>query len=146
MGKRLILICTILFLTLNWTVSASANLVEVGPFNGSIDTTINHANHGAILDSNVHKDIDDLLAWNVCFGTDTTTAVGNADHEDHANNSDIVYWQDENLWIGYLQDYPDYMTQGETFEELQDNLKDIYDDIVTERIPFIRKVGELVIA
>mgnify|MGYP001828657456 CR=1 FL=1 len=58
----------------------------------------------------------------------------------------IVYWQDEDLWIGYLQDYPDYMTQGETFEELQDNLKDIYDDIVTERIPFIRKVGELVIA
>ena len=58
----------------------------------------------------------------------------------------IVYWQDEDLWIGYLQDYPDYMTQGETFEELQDNLKDIYDDIMNECIPFIRKVGELVIA
>ena len=58
----------------------------------------------------------------------------------------IVYWQDEDMWIGYLQDYPDYMTQGETFEELQENLKDIYDDIVTNKVPFVRKVGELVVA
>ncbi len=41
----------------------------------------------------------------------------------------IVYWQDGDFWIGYLQDYPDYMTQGETFEELQENLRDIYDDL-----------------
>jgi len=58
----------------------------------------------------------------------------------------IVYWQDEDMWMGYLQDYPDYMTQGETFEELQENLKDIYDDIITNKVPFVRKVGELVIA
>ena len=25
-----------------------------------------------------------------------------------------VYWQEGGLWIGYLQDYPDYWTQGET--------------------------------
>jgi predicted RNase H-like HicB family nuclease len=47
----------------------------------------------------------------------------------------IVYWQDGDFWIGYLQDYPDYMTQGETFEELEENLKDIYDDIVGDKIP-----------
>jgi hypothetical protein len=41
----------------------------------------------------------------------------------------IVYWQDGEMWLGYLQDYPDYMTQGETFEELQENLRDIYEDI-----------------
>jgi predicted RNase H-like HicB family nuclease len=36
-----------------------------------------------------------------------------------------VYWQDDDMWLGYLEDYSDYMTQGETIEELQDNLKDI---------------------
>ncbi len=29
----------------------------------------------------------------------------------------IVYWQDKEMWLGYLEDYPDYMTQGETLEE-----------------------------
>ncbi|MFO7869997.1 MAG: hypothetical protein R6V03_01015 [Kiritimatiellia bacterium] len=28
-----------------------------------------------------------------------------------------VHWQYENMWLGYLEDYPDYMTQGETLEE-----------------------------
>ena len=33
-----------------------------------------------------------------------------------------VYWQDGDMWIGYLEEYPDYKTQGESFEELKDNL------------------------
>lgn len=37
----------------------------------------------------------------------------------------FVYWRDEDMWLGYLGDYPDYMTQGETLEELEENLKDI---------------------
>jgi hypothetical protein len=24
-----------------------------------------------------------------------------------------VYWQEDDAWLGYLQDYPDYWTQGE---------------------------------
>jgi hypothetical protein len=23
-----------------------------------------------------------------------------------------VYWQDEDMWLGYLEEYPDYWTQG----------------------------------
>lgn len=37
-----------------------------------------------------------------------------------------VYWQDEDMWLGYLEQSPDYWTQGETREELEDNLKDIF--------------------
>lgn len=44
----------------------------------------------------------------------------------------FVYWQDENIWVGYLEDYPDYMTQGESLEELKENLKDIYSDLIKE--------------
>lgn len=58
----------------------------------------------------------------------------------------FVYWQDGDMWLGYLEDYPDYMTQGESLEELQKNLKDIYDDLTDGHIPGARKVAELQLA
>jgi predicted RNase H-like HicB family nuclease len=54
-----------------------------------------------------------------------------------------VYWQDDNMWLGYLEEYPDYWTQGETEEELKENLFDIYQDLTCDAIPNIRKVAEL---
>ena len=42
-----------------------------------------------------------------------------------------VHWQDEDMWLGYVEDFPDYMTQGETLEELQENLRDLYEDILS---------------
>jgi predicted RNase H-like HicB family nuclease len=54
-----------------------------------------------------------------------------------------IYWQDEGMWLGYLEEYPDYMTQGESIEELQDNLKDIYKELTGGTIPHVRKVAEL---
>ena len=41
----------------------------------------------------------------------------------------FVHWQEKDFRVGYLQDYPDYMTQGKSLEELMANLKDIYQDI-----------------
>jgi len=40
-----------------------------------------------------------------------------------------VYWEDDGMWLGYFEEYPDYMTQGETLEELKDNLRDIYNEL-----------------
>jgi predicted RNase H-like HicB family nuclease len=37
-----------------------------------------------------------------------------------------VYWQEDDAWLGYLQDYPDYWTQGETLDDLIDHLTDLY--------------------
>jgi hypothetical protein len=54
-----------------------------------------------------------------------------------------VYWQDDGAWLGYLAEYPDYMTQGETLAELQENLKDILGDITQDRVPGVRKLAEL---
>jgi len=42
------------------------------------------------------------------------------------NTTKYIHWKDDTMWLGYLEEYPDYMTQGETLEELQENLKDIY--------------------
>ncbi|MBI3599901.1 MAG: type II toxin-antitoxin system HicB family antitoxin [Nitrospinae bacterium] len=57
-----------------------------------------------------------------------------------------VYWQDGDMWIGHLEEYPDYMSQGETLEELKENLKDIYKDLTSGAIPCVRKIAELEIA
>jgi predicted RNase H-like HicB family nuclease len=57
-----------------------------------------------------------------------------------------IYWQDGDMWLGYLEDFPDYMTQGETREELQENLKDIYEELTSGRIPGVRRVAELQVA
>jgi len=57
-----------------------------------------------------------------------------------------VYWKDGNMWLGYLEEYPDYMTQGETLEELKENLKDIYHDLSSENIPYVRRLDELKVA
>ena len=42
-----------------------------------------------------------------------------------------VHWQDGDLWLGHLEDYPDYWTQGETIAELEDNLRDLYNDLTS---------------
>jgi predicted RNase H-like HicB family nuclease len=57
-----------------------------------------------------------------------------------------VYWQDGDAWLGYLQDYPDYWTQGESFDDLVEHLKDLFIDLTGGQIPGARKVGELVIS
>ena len=36
------------------------------------------------------------------------------------------------MFIGWLEEFPDYRTQGETLEELRENLKDIYEEIRNE--------------
>jgi predicted RNase H-like HicB family nuclease len=57
-----------------------------------------------------------------------------------------TYWKDDNYYLGYLNDYPDYHTQALSKEELIDNLKDLLKDIESDEIPYIRKVEELVFA
>ena len=46
------------------------------------------------------------------------------------------------MWLGYLEEFPDYQTQGATLQELQDNLKDIYVDLMGGEIPNVRRSGE----
>jgi predicted RNase H-like HicB family nuclease len=54
-----------------------------------------------------------------------------------------VHWQDGEFWLGYLEEFPDYLTQGESLAELEENLRDLYQDLTSGEIPGIRKVAEL---
>lgn len=53
------------------------------------------------------------------------------------------YWQHENMWLGHLEEFPDCRTQGENLEELQENLKDLYEDLTSGAIPDVRRVAEM---
>jgi predicted RNase H-like HicB family nuclease len=57
-----------------------------------------------------------------------------------------TYWQDEEMWIGYLEEFPDYWTQGESEAELKENLADLFQDLTSGIVPNVRRSAELEIA
>lgn len=57
-----------------------------------------------------------------------------------------LYWKEGDMWLGYLEEYPDYMTQGQTMEELKENLRDIYAELTSGTIECVRRVAELEIS
>jgi predicted RNase H-like HicB family nuclease len=36
--------------------------------------------------------------------------------------------------VGYLEEFPDYMTRGETLDEFKENLRDVYNDLTDGHI------------
>ncbi len=56
----------------------------------------------------------------------------------------FTYWKEnDGCTLGYLNDYPDHWTQGESLEDLKEHLKDLYQTFSAEQIPGIRKVEDL---
>ncbi len=47
----------------------------------------------------------------------------------------LVYWKSERFWLGKLLECPEIMTQGETLEELEENIKDAYRLMAMEDVP-----------
>ena len=56
-----------------------------------------------------------------------------------------VRWQDGEMWLGYFEQFPDYLTQGESLSALEENLRDLYRDLTGGEIPGIRSVTELAV-
>lgn len=54
-----------------------------------------------------------------------------------------TYWVEGDLWVGYLEEFPDYQTQGTSLKDLEGHLLDIYKDLSEGMIPSIRRSGEL---
>lgn len=42
---------------------------------------------------------------------------------------DFTYWEEGNQFIGYLNEFPDYWTQGSNFEDLKEHLRDLYQEL-----------------
>jgi predicted RNase H-like HicB family nuclease len=59
----------------------------------------------------------------------------------------ITYWMEaDGRYLGFLNDYPDHWTQGDTLSDLRDHLRDLFQTFSKEEIPGIRKEEELEIA
>jgi predicted RNase H-like HicB family nuclease len=56
-----------------------------------------------------------------------------------------VHWRDQGMWLGYFEEFRDYLTQGESLEELRENLLDLYKDLTSGEIPGIRRVAEMTV-
>jgi hypothetical protein len=57
-----------------------------------------------------------------------------------------IHWQEDGKFLGYFVDYPDYWTQGETFDDLKEHLVDLFHDLTGGQIPGIRRVDELAVS
>ena len=62
-------------------------------------------------------------------------------------NLTYTFWKAaDGKYLGYLQNYPDYMTEGDTQEELVENLRDIASDIFGGLVPAVHQTGQLAYA
>ena len=57
----------------------------------------------------------------------------------------MVYWKGEKYWVGKLIDHPEVMTQGETVEELEENIIDAYRLLVMDEVPEQHEIKEIVL-
>ncbi len=59
----------------------------------------------------------------------------------------VIYKEEDGWYVGHIQEYPDYESQGKTLEELKENLLEIYNDIKKGLVPnaIPSKVLELVV-
>jgi predicted RNase H-like HicB family nuclease len=55
----------------------------------------------------------------------------------------MVYWKGEHFWLGKLLEHPEIMTQGETQQELEENLRDAYRLIIMDEVPKDYQIKEL---
>jgi predicted RNase H-like HicB family nuclease len=59
----------------------------------------------------------------------------------------FTYWlEDDGKFLGYLNDYPDHWTQGESLQDLKEHLRDLHETFCSEAIPGIKKVEDLELA
>jgi hypothetical protein len=58
----------------------------------------------------------------------------------------FVHWQEDDVWLGYLEEFPDYWTQGASLDDLREHLQDLYRDLTAGVIPNVRRVSQLRIA
>jgi predicted RNase H-like HicB family nuclease len=47
----------------------------------------------------------------------------------------LEYWQDEGWYVGRLKEVPGVFSQGETLAELEDNVRDAYDLVLSDAMP-----------
>ncbi len=47
----------------------------------------------------------------------------------------MIYWQSDKFWLGKLLEHPEIMMQGETLQELEENIKDAFVLMAMDDVP-----------
>ena len=47
----------------------------------------------------------------------------------------MIYWKGDKFWVGKLLDHPEIMSQGETLDELEANIKEAYLLMAMDDVP-----------
>lgn len=55
----------------------------------------------------------------------------------------MIYWKSDKFWLGKLLEHPEIMTQGETLEKLEENIKDAYFLMAMDDVPEEYEVKEI---
>ena len=55
----------------------------------------------------------------------------------------MVYWKGEKFWLGKILEHPEIMSQGETLEELEDNIRDAYKLMLMDDVPLNYQLKEI---
>lgn len=104
-------------------------------------------------DSNIKlfQTIETLLEWLLCHRKYNLLCYHNfIEHalwgEKVKTKLKMIYWKGEKFWVGKLVEHPEIMTQGETLEELEENMKDAYMLMTMEDVPEKHKVKELTLS
>jgi len=56
----------------------------------------------------------------------------------------FTHWiETDGTYLGFLNDYPDHWTQGDTMDDLKEHLRDLFEMFSKEEIPGIRHISQL---
>lgn len=47
----------------------------------------------------------------------------------------MIYWRDNEFWLGKFAEMPEIMSQGYSLDELEQNLKECYELMTLEDVP-----------
>ena len=57
----------------------------------------------------------------------------------------MIYWKAEKFWLGKLLEHPEIMTQAQTVEELEENIKDAFRLMAMDDVPEDHHTKEIAI-
>ncbi|MDI6815634.1 MAG: type II toxin-antitoxin system HicB family antitoxin [Actinomycetota bacterium] len=55
----------------------------------------------------------------------------------------MIYWKSDKFWVGKLLEHPEIMTQGETLEELEENMRDAYRLMALDDVPDDHEIKDI---
>ncbi len=57
----------------------------------------------------------------------------------------LLYWKGKRFWLGKLLEHPEIMTQGETLNELERNIREAYMLMAMDDVPEQHKTKKIAI-